>query len=123
MTFSEKLTSDAANTFLNTGEFAETVAYTPSGGSGRSISAVIDRQDVVEQTAPDGSTLIHRAVLSASRDATAGIPSPSVDDTFTFDSATWKVDHVVTQDDAMVSVSLVRIVSRERSSQSYRKEQ
>jgi len=41
--------------FLNTDHFAETVTYTPYGGSGSSIDAVVMRDPVEAQDALDGS--------------------------------------------------------------------
>jgi hypothetical protein len=42
VTFQENLTADLA-VLLNTDEFAESVTYTPSGGSAKTINALVDR--------------------------------------------------------------------------------
>ena len=122
MTFKTQMATDAAGVFLSTSEFAETVTYTPSGGSGRSISAVVDRTQYVSQVGADGATDERHAMLYASTDATSGVgTSPGLDDTITIGSDTWHVVAVVQQDDAMAALDIVRLVPSERSRSDYRR--
>ncbi len=73
MTFRDQLKSDGLNTFLNTGEFAESIKYTPYGGAQKTISAIVDRQrnDTAPETA--GRDMIHQMEIWMSNDPTHGI--------------------------------------------------
>lgn len=114
------MATDAGTVFLNPNEFADTVTYTPSGGSARSIAAIVDYNVIASGTFVDGQTQSDRATLYASRNASAGIPSPSLDDQFTIASATWKVIGIPQKDDAMVALDIIKLAPRERSSETYR---
>lgn len=120
MTLKTQMADDAPAVFLNTDEFAETVTYTPSGGSGRSIKAIVELNVASIVTSQDGQTHADRATLYASRNASTGIPSPSHDDQFTISGNTWKVVDIPAQDDAMVALDIIKLAPHERSSEGYR---
>lgn len=73
MTFKEQLASDTKSAFLNTGEFAESVTYTPKGGTAKVINAVINRKRLDPAYEDTGRTLINQAELFVANDAIAGV--------------------------------------------------
>lgn len=75
MTFRTQLQDDAKNCFMNTDEFAETISYTPYGGSARSITAVIVR-DPLQRSEQDGGRIAGREFeIFILNDATYGVSS------------------------------------------------
>ena len=73
MSLATLMATDAA-AMLSTSEFAETVVYTPRGGSPRSIAAVIDRgpREIINM---DGNVYKPMARLTVANDAVSGIAS------------------------------------------------
>ena len=87
MTFKEQLTTDLS-VFFNTDEFAETITYTPSGGSPVSIPAIINRDAPLQEPYIRGeNTAISEIMVK-----TSDVSNPQYGDTFTFDSETWGFD-------------------------------
>ncbi len=68
---------------------ADTVTYTPSGGSGSSVSAILTRDPVVIEEVADGKDELHRASLFVQVSEVATI-TPK--DKINFDGADWAVD-------------------------------
>lgn len=108
---------DAASVFLNTSEHAESVIYETPDGTQSTISAVVDRQPVTEETNNGGRTQRMLARISASR---ASVASPSLRDTFTFDSTTWAVNQILSLDVAMVVIEVQARNAIEVSKRDYR---
>lgn len=100
MTLRTQMQADVSAVFLNTDEHAETVSYTPSGGSARNIPAVIeDEMSADIRFGEDGKGIPKSATLYVDIDDTVGVDDPTVDaDTFTFRSTVWKLKEVERQD-------------------------
>ena len=82
MTLKTDTISDLA-TFFNTDEFAETITYTPSGGTAISITAIREEMDpsIISEAPPgDSITLLVKS---------ADVSNPQRGDSFTIDSETW----------------------------------
>lgn len=63
-TFRDRMEGHITTTFLNTNHFAEEVTYTPDGGSGTTIDAIVQRHPVSdEEIGPDGNAEVHRASI------------------------------------------------------------
>ena len=119
MTLKNQMATDATSVFLNLDEFAEEITYSPDGGDAKTISAIVQREEIDREAQHDGTQIIHRATAHIATDATAGVASPSLDDTVTLDSATWGIERIEPANaDGMVTIHLMRRegveVSRER---------
>jgi hypothetical protein len=79
MTLKTDMITDMA-TFFNTGEFAEAVTYTPSGGSPVSRNAIVDREGLQEAGHFPGfqSAIIRMFIAS---DSTYGVNAVTYGDT------------------------------------------
>lgn len=75
MSFKDQLKSDSLNTFLNTDEFAENIAYTQKGGTAKNIKAVIERKRLSPASEDSGRTLIDQVEIIIANDATYGMTS------------------------------------------------
>lgn len=89
MTFKTQLAADLNNVFFNTDEFAESITYTPAGGTAKTITAICNVEDPASQTpAPPGDSMI---ILARSSEVTA----PGRGDTYTIDTVTWYHEEIV----------------------------
>ena len=82
MTFKTQMINDLS-VFFNTDEFAETITYTPSGGSPVEISAIPGDQNATLQDPPpagDTMTIFVKA---------SDVSDPGYKDQFTINSETW----------------------------------
>lgn len=77
MTLKEQMAGDAKSAFLNTGEFAESVTYTPKGGTAKVLNAVINRKRLDPASEDIGRVLINQCEIFIANDATAGVASIS----------------------------------------------
>jgi len=108
MTFKALMAADVSAVFLNADEFAEEITWTPAGGSARTITAVVDRQDVREEDQQDGRVLARRASIHASADAAAGVgTTPGMRDIATFDSLAWAVDSISGPAEGIFRIDLI----------------
>lgn len=84
MTLKADMTTDLT-TFFNTDEFAESVTYTATGGTAKTITVILDKENpTIQATTPPGDRMI---ILAKYADITA----PRKGDTFTINSETWYV--------------------------------
>ena len=72
MSFKTQLSQDAG-VFLNPGEFAETILYTPKNGTAKSIKAVIDRKRINPAAEDVGRTLVNQSEIFVAFGADAGV--------------------------------------------------
>jgi len=110
MSFAESLADDA-DAILNTNEFAETVIYTPQGGSPTSVTAVIEYGEDETEDGIDGDTRVRHARLHL---AIADVADPAPNDTVTINSEDWHVEAVESRDDAMAVLRITRAEAVER---------
>ena len=75
MTLKTEMVSDARNTFLNSGEFAETISYTPKGGSAKSIKAIVERSRLDSSSQDSGRIVGRQAEIWIANHATDGVAS------------------------------------------------
>jgi len=69
----EQMALDAKTVFLNGGEFAEEITYTPAGGTAKLIRAVIVRKDLSPSDQNIGRSLKNQAEAYISTDPIEGI--------------------------------------------------
>lgn len=108
MTLKTKMQADAVQTFLNTDEFAETITYTPYGGTNKSIKALVDRKRLEPMTETSGRFLSNTAEVMIANHATYGVTSVAkgydkviMEKSPGGDSQTWLVIDVMASDDGM----------------------
>lgn len=105
MTFRTQTLTDFLN-LLNTDEAAETISYTPSGGSASSIKGFINRAPINAGAADNNMTLTNECEVFIANDATYGRTSISKQDTLAFpkrigdSNSTWRVIEIIEKDDA-----------------------
>ncbi len=78
MSFKEMMKTDVENVLLNTDEFAAEISYTPSGGTARTIKAVIEIKQPETIEEDFGRALHHMAEIFVLNDATSGIDTVSL---------------------------------------------
>lgn len=102
----DAMKEDAWIAFGDTDAFGEVVTYTPVGGSGRAINAVVDRR-TPEIIGGDLSANSVEVFVSHSSDVSIGVDSVSINDAVTFarqpggSSITMRVCEVIDQDNGM----------------------
>lgn len=107
MSLKTQIVQDAA-LFLNPGEFAEAVTYTPKNGTPKAVAAVIDRKRISPSAEDVGRVLANQCEIYLSRDAVSGIPSVNKGgDTISFPenigglSINWAVIDIIGQDEGI----------------------
>jgi hypothetical protein len=95
MTLRDDMATDMAETVFNTSDFAETVTYTPAGGTASSINVLWMGQD---RDVPMGisemdETPVQQAIVTIPC-TDSGIASPARGDTIRYDGADWAVVQV-----------------------------
>ncbi len=108
MTFKEQLNKDAVLAFLNTGEFAEIISYTPKSETAKSIPAIVDRNRLIPAGENSGRTLNNQVEIMIANDAENGVISINKgEDTVSLPervgdtSIVWVVEDILDQDEGM----------------------
>ncbi len=108
MTFKTQLSTDAVLAFLNTGDFAETISYTPKGGVAKSIPAQVFRQRITPAGEDSGRILVKQFEIMIANDTTNGVTSVnkggdvvSLPEEVGGTSISWIVDDILAQDEGM----------------------
>ena len=92
MTLKSDIQSDFDNVILNTDEMAESITYTPDGGSGVVIKGIPSNwRQATRFVENQGKVTVHTVQMAISKSSTVGIASPKKDETVLFDSKTWTV--------------------------------
>ncbi len=73
MSFKDNLRRDALNSFLNTNEFAESIQYTPKGGTPKTIKAVINRKRLTPGGEESGRVLQDQVEILIANDPVYGV--------------------------------------------------
>jgi hypothetical protein len=100
--------SDGLDAIFDTGVFAETVSYTPTGGEAKNITVVVDRDFQNQEPYVRGMDTA-MAMLACKK---SEVSNPQINDIFTFDSQTWELDPergVVYEDASIVEVVVRRV--------------
>jgi hypothetical protein len=74
-TFKEQLDIDAINTFLDSGEFAEIITYTPKDGTGLLMRAIVDRSQLTPAGEDTGRILKNQIRIFIANNGTYGMTS------------------------------------------------
>ena len=92
MTLAAQMVTDFHTVHLNTDEHAESITYTPVGGSPSTYPAIITRgEDVDARIFPDGMFTVPSATLELGYDGTYGPVTVTEHDSVSFDGQTWYV--------------------------------
>lgn len=94
-TFRDILESDRDAILLNTDELAETISYTPAGGSAASVVAHVLRQEAGDDQFSDGRSLIERITVCVSSSSDNGIETVGPNDTVEVDSKTYTFEQLI----------------------------
>lgn len=73
MRLKDQMALDAKAVFLNSGEFAEEITYTPAGGTAKLIRAVIVRKELSPSDEVNGRSLKNQVEVYISTDPLEGI--------------------------------------------------
>lgn len=73
MSFKDQVAIDLRQNIFNTDEFAETIVYTPKGGVGKSIKAVVTRNPIKQLGSGVTEVPAHAIEIRIQRDATYGV--------------------------------------------------
>ncbi len=108
MTLKDQIGTDFAATALNVNEFATAVTYTPTGGAGTSINALISRDEPFQEPYVRGDNFAICQIAVAVTD----VSNPQHGDKYTFDGSDWQHDpsqEVITDTPYFFIISLRRI--------------
>jgi len=88
MSLNNQIAADIAATALNVNEFGAAVTYTPTGGAGSSINALVLRDDPFQEPYVRGDAFATLQIMVAASD----VATPQHGDTYTIDGSTWEHD-------------------------------
>ena len=115
MTLKSQFPEDAKDAFLNSDEFAESITYTPNGGSPKVIKALVVRERLQADGPDQGRVLNRQAEIYIANDATEGVTSVDKgNDTVSFpvfvegSAVPWKVVEVLGKDEGMWHMAVMR---------------
>ena len=115
MTLKSKLPEDAKAAFLNGDEFAESITYTPNGGSPKVIKALVVRERLQADGPDQGRVLNRQAEIYIANHATDGVTSVDKgNDTVLFpvfiegSAVSWRVVEVLGKDEGMWHLAVMR---------------
>lgn len=100
------------------------VTYTPEGGSGVSLTAVLWPEELVEEQYADGTRLLRRRDALISRDPAGeygGVASPEVHDTLTIGGELWNVQEFAKQTSEFTILRLTSGPIAERAHPAFRR--
>ena len=120
-TFRMRMAAHKTSVFLNTGHFAETVSYTPAGGSASSITAVVVRHGADLEEVASGNVEVELADIHVDvSDVEMPARGDRVETTEADDSTgTWGVDSKRYQEGMWV-LGCVKLSGREVAGGEYR---
>ncbi len=75
MSLKNQLNNDLINVFLNEDEFAESITYTPKGGSPKTLSAIVNRQRLIPASETTGRILTNQIEIIIANDSAYGVTS------------------------------------------------
>lgn len=121
MSLATQLLADPDTVFLNTDEFADTVTYTTAAGVAKSIKAVLEPIEFLDDRFyADGRQVVKSFQAFIDSDATLGIAAPARGDSITFNSVAYKVDKSKGNDKGMHELVIVRNDVIEKSDAPFR---
>ncbi len=75
MSLKNQLNNDLINTFLSEDEFAESITYTPKGGSPKILSAIVNRKRLIPDSETTGRILTNQIEIIIANDSAYGVTS------------------------------------------------
>jgi hypothetical protein len=115
MTLKAKIQDDAKVAFLNNDEFAESITYTPNGGSPKAVKALVVRERLQADGPDQGRVLNRQAEVYVANDATEGVISVDKgNDTVSFpvfvegSAVSWRVVEVLGKGEGMWHLAVMR---------------
>lgn len=103
--------------------FGETVSYTPSGGSLRSVTGIVERRPEAIDYDPDGEGLMREITVHLPDDDTDGVARGSVSlglDLVTVDGVDWAVVEIMDHSGGMIGLRCTRREPKTLSAADYR---
>lgn len=97
------------------------VVYTPAGGAGASITAIVANRRGEELTEEDGRTAIEEVEITIANDASEGVASPQIGDGITIGTEDFAVVTVLERGGAVHRVAARKRTLLERSGPSHRR--
>jgi len=108
MTLKNQMGIDARMSILDTDELAESICYTPYGGTQKTIKAIVVREPLQSRSIDENRTSERQCQIHIANDATDGITAVTVRfDKVAFPirpgetAVSWVVGSVVSKDDGM----------------------
>lgn len=117
MSLATQMARDLQNVFFNASEFGSTVTWTPKGGSGSAVPAVVGDERVVEEMRDDGTWRMREVPVAV---ALADVAAPAVEDAVTIGSEEWQVVSIAGKDAAGFVAVLRRPALVEKARTGYR---
>ena len=106
-TFKAQMAIDAGSVVYNTAEFGDSITYTPKGGAGKAITAIVDiGTDVADNGYGTLPAVTGRAAVQVS-----DVAAPAPHDSLLIAGATWYVVRILSGDSAEW---VLEIVTEER---------
>ena len=106
MTFKTDLQDDMDDVFLNTSEYGEAITYTPPGGSGTDISAIVDGPKVSEDQSEIDEDVHYVLTVVLSK---TDVATPVLDATIAYDGRNYKVMDIPEQDEYSARLDCISI--------------
>lgn len=106
--------------------YGQAVTYTPAGGDGVALTAILSPDEIEELPTLDGRELRRTRHATISRDPdgdAGGVASPSHRDTVTADGRTYAVEAVAEMTDAWARLRLTHSAALEVTRPAYRRSQ
>lgn len=75
MTLKSQIPDDARRAFLNPDEFAEEIVYIPSGGTPKTMNALVARKQIEADEQDQGHVLENQCEVYVANDAVTGVSS------------------------------------------------
>lgn len=104
-------------------QFGQPVTYTPAGGTGVSVTAMVSAEQQHEAEYPDGPRLIRTRELTIATDpdgAYGGVASVRLFDVVTVGTAQYAVNELRSVQHSLVTFSAIRTEDMQRSRDGYR---
>ena len=98
MTLRDQIAEDVDSVFLNEDDFAEEIRYTPVGGVGRDITAVVIRRPSPIRSDANHLTHDNAVDVCVKRSSTTGVSEPKLGDSIVWSSQIYSFVEIVSED-------------------------
>ncbi len=108
--FRDQLDADMTAVFLNPDEFAEAVTWTPKGGAGESINALVNRERLTTRPTDGGVALSWALTITVKRGDVEPFnrngDTVSVAEVYGGTPVTWRASHLIAQNPTSLTIGL-----------------